>query len=144
MFRTDLIEDPALMATVDAQLAANVTRWPSMSRGRLAGAIDKIVVNADRDALRNRTQYQSDRQVSIGVRTDGLCELAGTLHQPDGMALDERLTALAATVCPHDPRTRDQRRADALGALAAGADRLGCRCGRSDCAAGARHRPARW
>jgi hypothetical protein len=138
VFRTDLIEDPALMATVDAQLAANVTRWPSMSRGRLSGAIDKIVVKADRDALRNRTKYQADRQVSIGVRTDGLCELSGTVLQPDGMALDERLTALAATVCPHDPRTRDQRRADGLGALAAGADRLGCRCGRADCAAGTR------
>ena len=34
----------------------------------------------------------------------------------------------------------EQRRADALGALAAGADRLGCRCGRADCAAG--NRPA--
>jgi hypothetical protein len=45
---------------------------------------------------------------------------------------------LAATVCKHDPRTREQRRADALGALAAGADRLGCRCGRDDCAAGTR------
>ncbi|WP_156766896.1 HNH endonuclease signature motif containing protein, partial [Mycobacterium sp. E796] len=51
---------------------------------------------------------------------------------------DKRLTALAATVCPHDPRSREQRRADALGALAAGADRLGCRCGRPDCAAGKR------
>ncbi len=138
VFRTDLIEDPALMATVDAQLAANVARWPSMSRGRLAGAIDKIVVKADRDALRVRTKYQADREVYISVRTDGLCELSGSLLQPDGMALDERLNALAATVCPHDPRTREQRRADALGALAAGADRLGCRCGRADCAAWAR------
>jgi hypothetical protein len=138
VFRTDLITDPALMAAVDGQLAANVARWPAMSRGRLAGAVDKIVVKADRDALRQRTQYQADRQVCIGVRTDGLCELSGTLLQPDGMALDERLTAVAATVCPHDPRSRDQRRADALGALAAGADRLGCRCARPDCAAGAR------
>jgi hypothetical protein len=138
VFRTDLIEDPALMATVDAQLAANVVRWPSMSRGRLAGAIDKIVVKADRDALRARTQSQVDREVYIGLRTDGLCELSGSLLHPDGVALDTRLNALAATVCPHDPRTRDQRRADALGALAAGADRLGCRCGRPDCAAGAR------
>ena len=56
VFRTDLIEDPALMATVDEQLAANVARWPSMSRGRLAGAIDKIVIKADRDALRRRTR----------------------------------------------------------------------------------------
>ncbi len=138
VFRTDLITDPAVLASVDAQLAANVARWPAMSRGRLSGAIDKIVVKADRDALRNRTQYKADREVYIGERTDGLCELSGTVLTPDGMALDKRLTALAATVCEHDPRTRDQRRADALGALAAGADRLGCRCGRSDCAAGAR------
>jgi hypothetical protein len=46
--------------------------------------------------------------------------------------------ALAATVCEYDPRRREQRRADALGVLATGADRLGCRCGRTDCAAGAR------
>jgi hypothetical protein len=138
VFRTDLITDPTLMARVDAQLAANVVRWPSMSRGRLAGAIDKIVVNADRDALRQRIKSKADREVCVSVRTDGLCELGGTVLQPDGMALDQRLNALAATVCPHDPRTRDQRRADALGALAAGADRLGCRCDRPDCAAGAR------
>jgi hypothetical protein len=59
---------------------------------------------------------------------------------PDAHALDKRLTALAGTVCEHDPRTREQRRADALGALAASADRLSCRCGRDDCAAG--NRPA--
>ncbi|CMI22894.1 13E12 repeat-containing protein [Mycobacterium tuberculosis] len=46
--------------------------------------------------------------------------------------------ALAGTVCEHDPRSREQRRADALGALAGGADRLGCGCGRADCAAGKR------
>ena len=50
--------------------------------------------------------------------------------------MDKRLDALACTVCEHDPRTRQQRRADALGAMAAGADRLRCRCGRPDCAAG--------
>ena len=58
--------------------------------------------------------------------------------QPDAHALDKRLNALAATVCAHDPRSREQRRADALGALAAGAERLGCRCGGVDCAAGKR------
>jgi hypothetical protein len=39
---------------------------------------------------------------------------------------------LAAAVCPHDPRTLDQRRADALAAMAAGTA-LGCRCGRTEC-----------
>ena len=56
--------------------------------------------------------------------------------------LDKRLDALAATVCEHDPRTRQHRRADALGALAAGADRLGCRCGRPDCPASSRPAPS--
>ena len=41
-------------------------------------------------------------------------------------------------MCAHDPRSRPERRADGLGALAAGADRLGCRCGRADCPAGTR------
>ena len=138
VFRTDLIEDPALMATVDAQLADNVTRWPSMSRNRLSGAIDKIVVTADRDALRRRIKSHAEREITITEPLDGLCHIDGALLSPDARALDKRLTALAASVCPQDPRTRDQRRADALGALAAGADRLGCRCGRADCAAGTR------
>ena len=53
-------------------------------------------------------------------------------------ALDRRLNELAATVCDADPRTREQRRADGLGVLAAGADRLACGCGSSDCAAATR------
>jgi len=60
----------------------------------------------------------------------------GSLFTPDAQVVDKRLDALACTVCEHDPRTRQQRRADALGAMAAGADRLRCRCGRPDCAAG--------
>jgi hypothetical protein len=67
-----------------------------------------------------------------------MSQIQGSLVSPDAHALDTRLSALAATVCAHDPRTRAQRRADALGALAAGADRLGCRCARADCAAGTR------
>ncbi|KAA1234621.1 DUF222 domain-containing protein, partial [Mycobacterium simiae] len=69
----------------------------------------------------------------IGGDRDGISVIDGSLLTPDAHALDKRLTALADTVCAHDPRTREQRRADALGALAAGTDRLGCRCGRTDC-----------
>ncbi|WP_265981705.1 DUF222 domain-containing protein, partial [Mycobacterium canetti] len=65
-----------------------------------------------------------------------MCQIGGSLFAVDAHALDARLSALAGTVCEHDPRTREQRRADALGALAGGADRLGCGCGRGDCAAG--------
>ncbi|MDT5351417.1 MAG: hypothetical protein QOH91_4704 [Mycobacterium sp.] len=138
VFRTDLITDTEVLVSVDEQLALNVTHWPSMSQGRLSGQIDKIVAKADADAVRRRTKEQADREIWIGQEQDGLAQIQGSLLSPDAHALDARLTALAATVCAHDPRTAAQRRADALGALAAGADRLGCRCARPDCAAGAR------
>jgi uncharacterized protein DUF222 len=64
--------------------------------------------------------------------------VTGNVLAAAGHALDRRLNDLAATVCDADPRTREQRRADALGALAAGVDRLVCGCGSSDCAATAR------
>src|SRR6201993_3599690 len=127
VYRTDLVTDRDALAAVDAELAAKVARWPSMTHGRLAGQVDKIVANADADAVRRRTQRQNDREVWIGDLEGGMSEIHGSLFSPDAHALDTRLTALAATVCEHDPRSREQRRADALGALAAGADRLGCR-----------------
>jgi Domain of unknown function (DUF222) len=136
VYRTDLITDADVLAAVDAQLAVAAPRWPSMTPGRLAGRIDKIVYRADRDAVRPRKERQSDRGVWIGDFDSGVSEIHGSLFTPDGRALDKRLDTLAATVCEHDPRTKDQRRADALGALAAGADRLGCRCGLPDCCAG--------
>lgn len=138
VFGTDLIVDPDVLASVDATLAVNVACWPSLSRARLAAQVDKVVADADVDAVRRRTKSQHDREVWIGGAQDGVSQIEGTLLTPDAHALDRRLDALAATVCPHDPRSHEQRRADALGALAAGADRLGCRCGRPDCAAGKR------
>jgi Domain of unknown function (DUF222) len=136
VYRTDLITDRDVLAAVDDQLAVKVVRWPSMTQGRLAGQIDKIVANADADAVRRRRERQADREFSIWDSGDGLTEVFGRLISTDAHAVDARLDALAATVCAQDPRTRNQRRADALGALVAGADRLECRCGRPDCPAG--------
>ncbi|KAA1244243.1 DUF222 domain-containing protein, partial [Mycobacterium simiae] len=138
VYRTELIDDLEVLAAVDAELMIKVPRWPWLSRGRLGAQIDRIVARADVDAVRRRRKQQRDRQIWIGGDRDGLTQIEGSLLTPDAQALDQRLTALANTVCAHDPRTREQRRADALGALAAGADRLGCRCGRTDCPAGAR------
>jgi Domain of unknown function (DUF222) len=107
-----------------------------MTRGRFATQVDKIVAKADADAVRRRQEHTTDREVWIGETTEGISEIHGSLFTPQARTLDQRLDALAATVCAHDLRTPQQRRADALGALAAGADRLGCRCGRSDCPAG--------
>jgi Domain of unknown function (DUF222) len=138
VYRTDLITDREVLAAVDFQLAVNVVRWPSMTRARLAGQIDKIVGKADADAVRQRRQRQAEREVWFAEIDGGLSRLNGTMLTPEAHALEKRLNRLAATVCEHDPRSHQQRRADALGALAAGADRLSCRCERSDCSAGKR------
>ncbi|MBW0016456.1 MAG: HNH endonuclease [Mycobacterium sp.] len=138
VYRTDLIENPDVLAKVDKVVAANVARWPSMSRGRLSGKLDAIVARIDLDAVRRRKERQTNREIYLGSEQDGISRIEGSLYSVDAHALDIRLNELAATVCGHDPRTAEQRRADALGALAAGADRLGCRCGLRDCAAGKR------
>jgi hypothetical protein len=138
VYRTDLITDPQVLARVDAELAVRASRWPSMTRGRLAGEVDRVVARVDLDAVRRHAERIKDREVSIWESEAGMAEVYGRLFATDATALDKRLDALAATVCDADPRTREQRRADALGALAGGADRLGCQCGTPDCAAGGR------
>ena len=60
----------------------------------------------------------------------------GRLYATDAAVLDRRLMEMANEVCDDDPRTTAQRRADALGALAAGADRLACSCTNPHCPAG--------
>jgi hypothetical protein len=135
VYRTDLITDDQVMAAVDAELAVKACRWPALTQGRLAAQVDRIVARADADAVRRRRERQADREFSIWESGDGLTEVFGRLFTTDAQAVDARLDALAATVCGDDPRTRKQRRADALGALAAGADRLACRCGQAHCPA---------
>jgi hypothetical protein len=137
VYRSELITDAEVLAGVDAQLAVAVPRWPALTRGRLAAQVDRIVARADRDAVRRRQERQADRELSIWDSGDGLTEVFGRLITTDARAVDARLEALAASVCAGDPRTRNQRRADAMGALAAGADRLACGCDQPDCPAAA-------
>ena len=63
VFRTDLIVDVDVLAAVDAELAANVARWPAMTRGRLPAQVDKIVATTDADAVRRRKELVADRQL---------------------------------------------------------------------------------
>jgi len=82
----------------------------------LAAAVDRIVARADLDAVRRRRERQAERELSIFDSGNGLTEVFGRLLSPDAHALDARVNALAATVCDADPRTRNQRRADAMAA----------------------------
>jgi Domain of unknown function (DUF222) len=137
-YRTGSIEDLGVLARVDAELAMRVVRWPSMTQGKLAAAIDAIVGAADPDGVRRSREKTPGREVTIWDCTEsGISEVYGRLVATDAALLDARLDALAATVCEADPRSRKERRADALGALAGGADRLGCRCATPQCGAGA-------
>ncbi len=135
VFRTDLITDAETLVKVDAQLAALLSRCPSITRGRLAAAVDQLVATVDRDAVRRAAKAANDRFVDILGDESGMAAVTGSVFATAGRALDRRLDEFAATVCDADPRTREQRRADALGALAAGAERLVCGCGSADCAA---------
>ena len=140
VFRTELITDDEVLARVDAQVAVVVSRRPSLTRGGLAAAVDHVVARVDRDAVRRAAKAATDRYVDVVADEKGMAWLSGSVFGTDGQALDRRLDELAASVCQGDPRSRKQRRADALGALAAGADRLVCGCGGAGCGAAA---PAR-
>lgn len=138
VFRTGLITDRDVLARVDARLAVCLPRWGSVNRPQLANRIDAVVAREDLDAVRRRADRLAGRQLVTGDVDNGLSEITATVYAPDAYAFAERATALAATVCDGDPRTLAQRRADAVGAMAAGADRLGCRCGDPGCLAGGR------
>ncbi len=135
--RTLLVTDPDARRELDGLLAEALASWGPMSVAATEKAIDAIIAAVDPRAVRRTLTRARGRHVEVVVQEDGMATLAGLLFAPDALALDQRLSALADTVCPADPRTRDQRRADAVGANARGADRLACLCGTKDCPAGA-------
>lgn len=63
---------------------------------------------------------------------DGTAKVDGVLAAEAGIVVDRRLTELATGVCRDDPRTIDQRRADAMKAMAEGRT-LDCLCDAADC-----------
>ena len=105
--RTDLIQDKVALDQIDSAIAEHARSWGVLSAYKLEKAIDAWVDQVD----------------------------PGALHQTRSRARDRRLMQMAHGVCDDDPRTIAQRRADALGALAAGSDRLACQCGSPTCLA---------
>ncbi|MEI6251462.1 MAG: HNH endonuclease signature motif containing protein [Mycobacteriaceae bacterium] len=133
VFRTGLITDEEVLTAIDAKLAGLAPGWNALSQNRITELIDWWIGELDPAAVRVGRQADIDRHVEIGPGRDGLAELWGSVRSPDAAALDRRLDQLAATVCREDPRTVRQRRADAVGALAAGQSALVCACGSPEC-----------
>ena len=141
VWHTDLIKDPEALRLVDTTLANDAARFGPMSANKTAQAIDAVVDQYDPGALRRTRASARSRDVVIDQSDDesGTAALWGRLYATDAAVLDRRLTQMAHEVCQDDPRTLAQRRADALGALAAGAERLACGCGNAECRTGADH-----
>ncbi|WP_156434338.1 DUF222 domain-containing protein [Mycobacterium sp. IS-1590] len=134
-WRTQLIVDSAVAERVDAAIAERAGQWGVLSVARLEAAIDAVVDQYDPNARRRLRQAAQDRDVRVGKRDDvtGTMSLWGRLSTTDGVLLERRLAQMISQVCPDDPRTLGQRRSEALGAIAAGAQGLPCRCGSPQC-----------
>ncbi len=133
--RTDLIQDRIALELIDVAVAEHARSWGVLSAYRLEKAIDAWVDRIDPGALHRTRSRSRDRDIQFGAREDapGSTSVRGRLYATDAALLDRRLMQMARGVCEDDPRTTGQRRADALGALAAGSDRLGCQCGSPVC-----------
>ncbi len=127
--------DDAVIGEVDGVIAVVGPRWMRFSGPKLADRIDAVIARVDPDGVRVPPEVEKSRYVEVEATAPGMAGISAHVHAPDAAAFDARLDALAATVCPADPRTRAQRRADAVGALAAGAQRMLCGCGQQDCPA---------
>ncbi len=86
VYRTELVTDDEAMAAVDGELAARVARWPSMTRGRLATEVDRVITRHDRDALRRARERALDRRVTLWDKGNGTAELSGLLMITDAAA----------------------------------------------------------
>ncbi|MGB3285138.1 HNH endonuclease signature motif containing protein [Mycolicibacter algericus] len=136
-WHTTLITDPGVLTLVDGELADIATTLGPLSVTKAAEAIDALIERHDPAAVRRLRDQARGRELVIDTtHTEaGTTGLWGRLFAVDAAALDQRLMQLAHSVCDDDPRTLAQRRADALGALAAGAETLACACGHPDCPA---------
>ena len=132
---THLVEDERVLALIDAALAERATRWEPLTEDKLRQAIDVWVHRYDPDAVRRTQTTVRGRDLTIGACDDDTDTSAvwGRLLATDAAVLQQRVTAMARGVCDGDPRSIGERRADALGALTAGNQRLACACGSASC-----------
>jgi Domain of unknown function (DUF222) len=130
--RTELV-DREMMPMLDRLLADRIEAWQSWSRRRVVNAVDAAVHQLDSAGVKERrVAADTARHVTVSSQPNGMAHLRGTLPATAAAVFDRRLTELAGAVCPADPRTLDQRRADALVALGDGRE-LTCECTLRDC-----------
>jgi Domain of unknown function (DUF222) len=139
--RSDNVTDSDVLAKLDAAFAAHAPKWMRMSGPKLHERLDMWVEKFDPTGVREPRSPREDRYVDIGPISPGMAGIWAKVPIAEGAAFDARLDEIAATVCRDDPRTTQQRRADAMVAMAAGQSRLECGCGCEGCPATAPQQP---
>ena len=122
---------------LDAAVARHCRKWMRLSKPKLRDRVDLWVTKFDPDAVRVPPEVKDNRYVETGETSPGMTGIWANLNAADAAVFDARVDALAATVCDKDPRTKQQRRADAVAPLARYEATLACRCGLPDCPAAA-------
>jgi hypothetical protein len=107
----------------------------TLSGPKLWDRVDLFVAKFDPAGVPIPPWINDNRFVDVGETSPGMAGIWVSVHATDAAAFDKRLDALAATVCENDPRTNEQRRADATGALSRGEAALACQCGSQQCPA---------
>src|SRR5262245_3601892 len=130
--RTENVED-AVLPGLDAAIARHCVKWMKLSGPKVRDRVDRWVARFDPAGVRVPPELNDDRYVEITPGAAGTAVLSGFLSAADGAALDGRLQAVAGTVCENDPRSTQQRRADACGAVGLNEATLACQCGSPDC-----------
>ncbi|MGV9713513.1 DUF222 domain-containing protein, partial [Gordonia sp. NPDC003424] len=81
-----------------------------------------------------RRRAKNARRFWTKPTADGMAQVAATMSAEDAQIAAAAVTALATSVCGHDPRTTGQRESDASFALLTG-NPFECLCGSAECTA---------
>src|SRR5664279_484413 len=118
-----LVHDRSKLALNNLVVDVAICKTPEL----LGRWLNQFIASAEPDETDERLRRSlDDRYVSIRPDIDGISFLHAALSAVDATAVEQILNALAAIAEPDDPRTKQQRRADALVDLVCGRIGNGC------------------
>ncbi|MCV7253236.1 DUF222 domain-containing protein [Mycobacterium hackensackense] len=139
--RTDLVDDPARLGVIDVQIAAKLLEWMRLSGPVQEQRIDEVIARSDPAGVRTPGPARDKRRVDVAPAPGGMSDVWARVEAAAGAAFDTLLDTMADSVCADDPRTKHQRRSDAILAIGLGTA-LACECGNAACPAADPGRPA--
>ncbi|MGQ9351130.1 DUF222 domain-containing protein [Mycolicibacterium gilvum] len=136
--RTELVTDERALAQLDSKLSERAVAWGSLTKYSLEKALDVWVDRFDPDAVKRTRSSSRGCYFTVGSgsdNADGTTTVHGRVSNADAAIMEQRIASMARNVCEDDPRTLDQRRSAAIGAIHAGSMFLACACDNPDCTA---------